>query len=124
MDSEKLKIIFFLWIFFVRLFDSEGDTEFHDIKILTRFPENPILEILIKVAQICAGCFGSKFPANWSEFTIFSIVFESSTNLDFDNKKSSIGVENPKILGIQPIADIYLGQITTKYNGRPHQKGK
>ena len=31
-----------------RLFDSVSDAECHDIKILTRFPGKPILEILIK----------------------------------------------------------------------------
>ena len=31
-----------------RLFDSVRDAESHDIQILTEFPENPILEILIK----------------------------------------------------------------------------
>ena len=137
MNSEKLKIFFFCRYFSwpnYWLFDSGDDTESHDVKILTRFPENPILEILIKVAQICVGCFiikvcliaihkvlstygnahakakkiifWSKFPGNWSEFTIFSIDFESSTNLAFDNESSSIGVENRKILGIQPIYDI------------------
>ena len=30
-----------------RLFDSVNDAESHDIKILIRFPGNPILEILI-----------------------------------------------------------------------------
>ena len=37
-----------------RLFDSVSDVEFHDIKILTGFPGNPILEILIKNRN-CVG---------------------------------------------------------------------
>ena len=37
-----------------RLFDSVSDAESHDIKILTRFPGNPILEILIKNRN-CVG---------------------------------------------------------------------
>ena len=32
-----------------RLFDSINDAESHDIKFLTGFPGNPILEILIKI---------------------------------------------------------------------------
>ena len=37
-----------------RLFDSVSDAESHDIKILTRFPGKPILEILIKNRN-CVG---------------------------------------------------------------------
>ena len=37
-----------------RLFDSIGDAESHDIKILTGFPGNLILEILIKNRN-CVG---------------------------------------------------------------------
>jgi len=37
-----------------RLFDSVSDAESHDIKILTGFPGNPILEILIKNRN-CVG---------------------------------------------------------------------
>ena len=40
-----------------RLFDSVSDTESHDTKILTGFPRNPILEILIKNRN----CVGSTF---------------------------------------------------------------
>ena len=36
------------------LFDSVSDTESHDIKILTGFPGNPILEILLKNRN-CVG---------------------------------------------------------------------
>ena len=36
------------------LFDSVSDAESHDIKILTEFPGNPILEILIKNRN-CVG---------------------------------------------------------------------
>ena len=32
-----------------RLFDSVSDAESHDIKILTGFPGNPILEISLKI---------------------------------------------------------------------------
>ena len=38
-----------------RLFDSVSDVESHDIKILTGFPGNPILEILVKIYN-CVGC--------------------------------------------------------------------
>ena len=38
-----------------RFSDSVGDAESHDIKILTRFARNPILEILIKNFN-CVGC--------------------------------------------------------------------
>ena len=37
-----------------RLFDSVSDAESHDIKILTRFPGSPILEILMKNRN-CVG---------------------------------------------------------------------
>ena len=37
-----------------RLFDSVSDAESHDIKILTGFPGNPILEILMKNRN-CVG---------------------------------------------------------------------
>ena len=40
-----------------RLFDSVTDAGFYDIKILTGFPGNPILEILIKNRN----CVGSTF---------------------------------------------------------------
>ena len=40
--------------------DSVKNSESNDIKILTRFPGNPILEILIKniIAQVAAKCAG------------------------------------------------------------------
>ena len=38
-----------------RLFDSVSDAESHDIKILTGFPGNLIIEILIK-NRYCVGC--------------------------------------------------------------------
>ena len=49
LNSEKLNF-FPVDIFHGpnRLFDSVSDTESHDIKILTGFPGNPILKILIK----------------------------------------------------------------------------
>ena len=46
--------------------------------------------------------FGSKFPGNPSYLTIFLDYFESSRNSAIQNKSSSLGVENSKILGIQP----------------------
>ena len=43
------------------LFDSVSDTESHDIKILTGFPGNPILEICLKNRN----CVGSTNMRRW-----------------------------------------------------------
>ena len=48
-----------------RFSDSVRDAESHDIKILTEFPRNPILEILIKFCNCVGGtnmrgCFPMK----------------------------------------------------------------
>ena len=43
-----------------RFSDSVRDAESHDIKILTQFPGNPILEILINGGTNMRGCFPMK----------------------------------------------------------------
>ena len=56
-----------------RLFDSVSDAESHDIKILTGFPGNPILEILIKNCN-CVGSTNmrGRFSMKVYIFTIYN----------------------------------------------------
>ena len=58
-----------------RLFDSVSDAESHDIKILTEFPGNPILEILIKNRN----CVGSTNTRRCFVMKVFLIAIHNLT---------------------------------------------